>query len=263
MKKTKQQSQRASLSDKILDQSISLFISFVLTTALIGGGGYILTQYPVEKNAIDRKIKDYSSVATEMRRFNDMESIFITGWFADKRAWREEEQLFQNLTDNVAEQTINPTIREDVLTWINTTLPRLKSERGRIAGYILVDEVERSLQEDFLKQYDIVLNRIKSIDEMVRNWDELKRKSRDEHLSLIQDATLSSMENLQALISKSEQLRDQDRAKLTDFEQKGIELSTEKQVIANKAYLALTGIVIGLALAFFVGRAVIRKGAER
>src|ERR1700732_4155115 len=72
MSKNRRGRQTVSFIDKIADQSISIVLTFLFVTALIGGSGYILFQYPVEKDAIDRKRQEHANGVAPIRRFNDM-----------------------------------------------------------------------------------------------------------------------------------------------------------------------------------------------
>jgi len=59
-------SQRSNFFEKALDHGYSAVLSFILTTALVGGSSYILFTMPNEENALNRKTKEFGNQKFEI-----------------------------------------------------------------------------------------------------------------------------------------------------------------------------------------------------
>jgi hypothetical protein len=154
------------------DQSLSAALSFFFTAALIGGSGYILFQFPAEMQTFDRQKQDFANRQTRIRQFTNMLDFFLSGWFASPANWEPEEVFFRDLPHNITARALNPTLKQDILNWTSSSLPRLASERGHIEGFMLSDDIQQSLQEQLLKIYGTRISATTQLDEMVRSWEE-------------------------------------------------------------------------------------------
>ena len=246
--------------DKIADHALGAVVSFVFTTALIGGSSYLLFQLQSEVQNVDRQKQEFTNRETRIRQFNDMLQVFGAGWFADPGNWQPETEFVRDLPRNISAPSLNQTSRDAILNWTTASLLRLSSERGSIDGFVLSNDLERSLQQQLSRIYAIRINLMMQLEEMVRHWEEEQPRRRDERLATMQALRSESISDLKGLFQKYRQLQDQGASEREQLRGIRDELDRQLTNIFIKRWLAGGGIALGLLMMILVGRAVIARG---
>jgi len=254
---------KISFIDKIADQAVSTAVSFVFTIALIGGGGYILFQFPLEKDAIDRQQLDLHNRVTSVQQFNEMLNVFASGWFADQTNWQPEGLLLPELARKRTTQVLDADLKQEILNWVNSNLPQVASEKGHIEAFVFKNDYERAFQQQLLKMYEIRIDLLGEINEMALNWEQEPVKSRDVRLANMQALRLESIGKFQGFFSKLDQLKVENRIDLQQAKQAEQEITSQLSILYVKHLLAITGIAVGVWLTVLVGKAIIMKNNKR
>lgn len=258
-RKTAKKPELPNILDKLVEQSLTLILSFIFTTALIGGCGFLLFQFSGELNALDRELLEYDVKANQLDSFSDMLEVVSTGLLADETEKSQFNKILQTITSNILAEKLDPVFVSESLDWIAVALPRASLEKGQVKGYQVFGDDEQNLQNNFLVQYDYWISHLKSIDSIIRNWNTDSQAERDKKLEALQYQALDSVSNLSEIKINLSQLKEQDEIEKSFLEQKTKELLTKYRVLWMKFSLAGTGIIIGLAILIFISKAALKK----
>jgi uncharacterized protein YbcI len=231
-----------------LENSISLFLSFVFSIGLIGGFSYLL--FDSQKEFLE--FKKYETVFTSEINSAKVQcqicELTKDGWFSQHEKQTHTIELLQKLIDQKAEQTLSPDFSAEVRTWCITSLMQLSSEKGRIGGYLPDDELVLKYQQAILANYEqeiFVVNEMKS---MVLYWENETLSQRDVRIENINSAILNLTSSLQSLLSISEQIVARYDQEEIELEQKFNEFDRLYKSIQTKRFLAVAGILVGLVI---------------
>lgn len=246
---------------KLLVENGYLFVlSFVLSTGLISGSGYLLFQLPIERNSLERQISDFRSSGSEYTSFNNMSDVYLTGWFSDKNQQQHTSDVLAYLGSNISSGQLDQTFTDGTLDWISKSLPILSSEKGRIDGFVFTNEIERGVQQNMVSEYDNQIAFFDEMDGLIRNWKNEQPADRDKYLASMQQSALDSMSTLQSTLSKLSQLNTQVEVDKQNAQQKSNDLSSQVQIIWLKTMLSIAGVILGvLTLVFLTSLAINKK----
>ncbi|GAB1470545.1 hypothetical protein MASR2M66_14230 [Chloroflexota bacterium] len=258
-RKNAKKSEVPNILDKLVEQSLTLILSFIFSTALIGSCGYLLFQFSGEINSLDRELLEYDVQASQSKSFNDMLDVMLTGSIADETEKSQFSDIIEEITNDVSAKKLDPAFVSESLDWIATALKRLSEEQGQVMGYQVFGEAEKNLQNNFVAQYDYWINYIKETDSIIRYWDKDSPEERDKKLESLQYQLLDSLTNMSETRINLAQLREQSELDKKFLEQNTKELLTKYRILWIKSSLAGTGIIIGLAIFFYLGKSAVKK----
>jgi hypothetical protein len=110
--------------DKLVEQSASTVLSFVLSTALLGGSGYLLFQLPEERQIFSRAALEFRKSSAELSASRDMYKVYSD--FEIERIG----DIYKEFTRNIpTQQPLNPTFVSESLSWISDTLDQFERQR--------------------------------------------------------------------------------------------------------------------------------------
>lgn len=244
MSKKKKQSQ-SKLTDMVFDQSFKFLLSSLLSIALLGGGSYILYEFPAEIHSIEKESLDLSHLAEMISNFNDMGNLTINGWFNDQVEQQRRADIVKQLQKNINQDKLDAVFESSSIDWISKILVRLASERGQISGFYLNDELERKQQQSIVHGYDLEIQSISELENLIINWQFDNRKDRDNRLASLQQLSLESITTLSSLETSLLQLKEQDEFKMKQTQQKFSELDSRIRKIRLNAILSVLGIILG------------------
>lgn len=245
--------------DKLVEQSFTQILSFIFTTALIGSCGYLLLQFSGELNSLDRELLEYDVKVNQLNSFNEMLDVVSTGWLADETENSRFSEIVKDITDDVLAENLDPAFVSESLDWLSSSLLRISKEQGQVKGYQVFSEVKQILQNNFVAQYGYWINYIKETDSIIRHWDKDSPAERDKKLESLQYQLLDSLTNLSETQINLAQLREQNELDKKLVEQDTNELLTKSNILWIKFSLASTGIIVGLATFFYLGKSAVKK----
>jgi hypothetical protein len=247
------------LLDKLVEQTFTLILSFIFTTALIGGCAYALFQFPSELNEINRELLEYDVQANQVNDFNEILDIKINGWLADESERTRILEITTKMASDISLKNLDPVFVTESLDWIIDFSMKISFERGKVKGYQIVGEVKQNLQRNFIDEYDFWINYLNETESILRNWNTETLSERDKRLESLQRLTINSMSNTSEIKSNITQLKSQQQLDLKILEQKTQELYTKNYVTRLKLFLSGSGVIVGLVVFFFLGKVALKK----
>lgn len=260
-KKTPANQFSSNVLDKLLEQTFALILSFVFTTALIGGCTYALFQYPRELDEINKEYVEFDKIINDMNNYNEMVDVQTTGWLADSNAKVEFNEIIATIAANGTDKNLDVMFVNDSIKWITNAMVIVSRERGKISGYLLEGDLENDLQRNFIREYDYWMSSLSEIEVMLRNWNKETASQRDKRLASLQSLTVNSMSNLSEINSIVSQMRSNIDLKSKTYAQKFRELHTKRNIARIKFFLSGIGVVTGLTLLVVLGKSTYKKFA--
>jgi hypothetical protein len=198
-------------------------------------------------------------MGTQLTYFNEIIEIITKGLFADQTTYTEEKKMLVLLAKSQTATHLDPAFVKPSLEWINATLQRVSSEKGRIQGFLLKDEVEKSCQQDILRFYTLREERFTRTDNMIRSWDSQKPAERQREWSAIAQLGSELMALSEAIISRTSQLKDQANSAGNDARLKSDEIEVQIRTILLKQVLAVIGISVGFVVLGYLSISTVRR----
>jgi len=260
-KKTKISPNKSSqnILDKLIEQSFTLILTFVFATALIGGCGYLLFQFSGELHSIDRESLEYDVKANQLNSFIEMTEVALKGWLADENEKARFNEIMEKMTSDILVKDLDPVFVDRSLDWIVAALQKISLEKGKVQGFQVVGGIEQNLQRNFVEEYDFWTNYLKETDSILRHWSADTPAERDKKLESLQYLTISSLSNLSEIKSNVAQLKSQYELDKKFLEQNTKELKAKLFILQIRFSLSGTGVIIGLAIFFYVGKVALRR----
>ncbi len=258
-RKTAKKPELPKILDKLVEQSLTLILSFIFTTALIGGCGYLLFQFSGELNALDRELLEYDVKANQLNSFNEMLETVSTGLLADETEKSQFSETLETITSNILVEKLDPVFVSESLDWISVAMQRAFLEQGQVKGYQVIGDDEQNLQNNFTVQYDYWISHLKDIDSIIRNWNTDTQTERDKKLESMSYQALDSISNFSEIKINLSQLKAQSELDKKFLEQNTNELLTRTRIMWLKFSLAGTGIIIGFAVLIYISKASVKK----
>lgn len=247
------------LLEKAVQQTLSLILSFVFTTALIGGSGYVLFQFPIELNAIKPKSLELEAKKEQLETLDKILAITGNSWLLDRAEIARAGEITKWMAQNIQVETIEQTYYLETTDWINQALIRIAYERGEINGYHLENEYYKNMQESIVHEYDLRINILRQMDDIFLHWNKETTAERLERFKTIEGPIYDSTGNLSEIGAKYNQLLAQKEIDLKDYEQRQEEVNIRKYVAVGKLILSIAGILIGFYIFYALGKATLKK----
>lgn len=236
------------LFQKIVENSLSLILSFIFSIGLIGGASYLL--FDSQKDFLE--FKKYEVVFTNELNAANVQcqicEINKNGWFSqdDKQAYTFE--LLAKLKDQKASQTLAPDFSAEVRSWCLTSLMQLSSEQGQIKGYLPDNELVLKYQTELLTTYEQQIFMLDEMKSLVLYWENETVLQRETRIENINNAILKLTSSFQSLLSINEQILAQYDKEQIELEQQFNEFNRQYNSLQTKRGLAIIGILVGLTV---------------
>ncbi len=240
------------LFQKIVENSLSLILSFIFSIGLIGGASYLL--FDSQKDFLE--FKKYEVVFTNELNAAQVQcqicEINKNGWFSqhDKQAYTFE--LLSKLKDQKDSQTLPPDFSDEVRSWCLTSLMQLSSEQGQIKGYLPDNELVLKYQTELLTTYEQQIFMLDEMKSLVLYWENETVVQRETRLENINNAILKLTSSFQSLLSINEQILSQYDKEQIELEQQFNEFNRQYNSLQTKRGLAITGILAGATVFIIV-----------
>src|ERR1700674_326873 len=247
--------------DRLLEQSAVNLLGFILSTALIGGSGYLLLQLPNEMNAIRRAQLEFERVSEEFTQSPFWNNIagFPRSELTAGRVDRMHEISRELGRTAAKEGQLDQTFASVSLSWISSTRVEYEREKGRVKGFVLVDAIEKAFQQDVVEECDARIAMLNEMYEMIGNWAAERLADRDKRFSTLERLARESRGRFAGMISKGDQLNMPLKIFPKQAAQMVAELETQIQAIQIKIFLAAAGIIVGAGAFGFLGLVALKK----
>ncbi len=237
------------LIDKMVENVLSLTITFVIGTGFFGGSGYLILQYPLELARMDENLSRLEQFVSEIQDYMDVLNDVRSSLFMPDTSGNSYTDMLDLIIDSLALSQLEPTLKESILDWCNETVRRLSEERSIVAGIITDGEFTSAFRSKTLAVCDAYIEIVRDIEKLAANWNGNDNPNKLERVS-----TLSH--SLQLLSNQNTELQsflDQVQKHLDRrMESESRALRASNSGLARKAYLAFIGLVIGLLIYSFL-----------
>ncbi len=247
------------LIEKIVQQTLGLIVSFIFTTMLIGGSGYVLFQFPTELNATDPDSLELEVKQEQLETLNKILEITNNGWLFDSNEIAKTGEITKWMSQNIRVEKIENDFYLETTNWTSQALLRIAFERGEINGYKLDSEIDQNLQNSIVHEYDLRIEILRQMEDLFRYWNGETTEERIKRLEVIQTPIYDSIVNLSEIEAKYNQLEAQKELELKKYQQKVDEINTKKYVAFGKLSLSIVGIIIGISIFYALGKATLKK----
>jgi hypothetical protein len=254
------------LLDRLLEQGAAWAVTAVLSTGLMVGGGYLLLQFPSEQAAFHSAVVEYKNFATEVELspfWPNIAEPFKSEWesgLSRDRSTRMGMIATELNRSAHAEEQLEPAFAAETRFWLSTTRGELERAKRRIGAIVLLDEIEKGVQQDMIGEYDARIARLNEMDQMIANWATEQKADRLKRLSTVEKLWAESVGRLDGLTSRILQLDRTIRLTKQRSAQTAAELEAAYRAIQLKLFLAAAGVLVGGgALGFLVFLALDKK----
>ncbi len=247
------------LLNQLTQQTLTLIISFIFTTAFIGGCGYVLFQFPNELSTIEKSKLELEVKQRQIDDFNKMGEITAKGWLLDENELAHFHEIENELYSNIFVEKVDQTFLFNTSSWISGSLVRISTERGKINSYKFDGEFEQSIQKSIVDAYDLRSNILNQIEEMIRYWDRETLAEKEKRLEFIKASYLNISTNLSEVFSKIEQVQSHQELICKECALEESKITTVQNIAYLKFILSILGVVLGAWLFFFLAKESIKK----
>jgi hypothetical protein len=230
---------------------LSYAVSFVLGTALFGGGGYLLFKAKADELALDREKLDFSLFAKEDLAAYDMAGF----WKSDRTSQTEPltllEPVVKRLSDTVTAPRLDDGFARETAVWADESVSHIAAQIGGVTGYTFSEELYKNLQQDYAGELESEKNLLTDVAESVTDWNQLSVERRRDRLGQIFRKGLGVKTKLAQIESRSVRVLKRIDEKKAANDQKFNELRNQITANARKRLFARIGVTAGLALVLF------------
>jgi hypothetical protein len=237
--------------DKVVDNTISFFVTFFFSIGLIGSFSYLAFQANSDLMAASDIEIYLEKQNNDLEAANKMDNIYINGWFANQINWDKLANIVQRLSEVKQDMKLDPIFRQEIITYATQNQIQLATELGQIKGITInIDAVKRE-QEIILDEYQQAIRVLKAIEDMVSRWENETPAMRTEYFRTMEYALLEGASDFKAHQSLLE-----DQLSYFELEHKKIEKEYREGMdkirqIRLRMNLSITGIVLGVLVFAF------------
>lgn len=252
MTKNKQPSFQDLLT-KLVENTFALILSFILSTALIGGASYLLFDIQSEVDEINRLVIEAEKQTAEAKSYHDMIAIHAEGYINDENQRNQIYEIVSYLGTHKCEDKLEKDYSESTLDIINTIVLQLIKEKGQISGFSPKDELLKTRQQTLISWYDNELTIFDEISGMIINWEKETVDDRDKRLLRLAESFGIASEIMSSLIIQSEQIvYDIENVKYSELNQLETEITGKQSRLQLKKIFSWVGVAVGLCCLFIL-----------
>lgn len=235
------------LLTKLVEDSLKLILSFIFSTALIGGASYLLFDTQPETDEINRLIVDLQNQGAEGKTYHDMTNIHVQGFTEYENQRNQINDILSYLMQNKCEDKLDTNYITNTLGILTSITIRLTGEKGKISGFLVHDELIKNRQMTLLSWYDNELATIDELYAMIANWGKETVSDRDERWIRIAELLRMSSEMANQMIIQSDQIVYYvENVKYSELDRLEAELTGKELRLRLRIILSCIGVVVGL-----------------
>lgn len=239
----------AQIADWAVQNVVLGIVATLLSTAIIGGGAYLLYDRQSALDDIDPVLQELANRGDELMRGTEMTSVYNRGWNSDKRNMAHASELLKTLVARKkANQALDDSFAGPAIDWCTSAITQLESERAKIQTYIIHDEFSVKDQSILVSEYAATIKLIAAIREMMIAWSRETAEKRDVRLQTVENEARDASNAESQLMAMAAQWHSYWDSKLREDQIKKDHARHRLHEIGIKTDLAFVGIFIGILL---------------
>lgn len=124
-----------SLAEKTAKSVASALVTFLVSSCLVGGAGYLLVRYGEESAELRKEITEFHISKTTFKRIvgqvKDMANVYHSGWFSNDRETQRLTDIVDRIPIDLRTNKLDVHFVKDSLLWSQEAITQLSQERGK------------------------------------------------------------------------------------------------------------------------------------
>ena len=240
--------------------TLSIVLTFLLSTGLLGGCSYLVLDAPTQWDAINQRMASNQDFSNEIVLAIQLLGSRGQSWTEDKANTERLSTIMTTLEGIKSSSTDNANFISSSLAWCLQSETTLASERGKAKGYVFTDDFLKEIQSSQIKVYDAYLNSLDALVQTFVHWASDSPDARNERIANVKQVNLQVIE---ALETRNTFFSNSQKTQVNALEQRLGERNTllvvEQISLVIRTVFALIGILIGVIIILFLGNRVVRS----
>jgi hypothetical protein len=250
------------LTDKALESTIGLLVVFMISTALIGGTGYIFVGARAELHDIERDINAAASKSELLQAYLSNNIQLLNHVDFTPYAGRSAE-IINALGKVLPPNSLNPEFEQVASKWCEDSIDTVAQKKTEVQALVLATDLQKRFQTNIVEMYDYETERLALLSTNIKNWNKMSVEEKTEffkQLGGIQNKQLSDMTALSIVMNQL----DTERAnKSNDGNRQHDEVIARFEMLNTRENIAFAGAVGGLLVLFCLFILLIYKISRR
>lgn len=237
--------------EDIFKNGIVLIFSFLISSGLLGGSGYILFESEKEWQKLSEFPTRLAEENKDAQPYLDMDNVIGNGWFMNEQNMKSFGSVIDYLSLVQSRPTLDKEFVSNTIFWIDNSESQLRKERGIISGYNFEDDLLTKHQQSTLDLYDLQITENNQIRSMINNWETMSPEQRNQEYQILVGYMAKVLEKLPALTTESSQIIEQTKLKQAKLDDDYNEVIAQYNSYQRRVNASIAGIIIGfIALSF-------------
>jgi len=246
--KKQKNERRNSLFANLFQSSLTVIISFIISTGLIGGSGYLLfTQSEKQKN-IFIALNQLEMETEGIKTWGQLSEVGSRSWITDESNIKKFGLIFNTLNAAKDQPKLEPTFVSTSLDWCDSSLLTLSSEQGIVDGVIVsgADNLVKARQETLSQMYLEQILIIQDVRDLMISWENETSLIRTNKLNSISDKDRNLIALITMINTQSDQIISAKLLEEKYFEQRLNQLTNDVNQMHSLKNWAIIGVTIGI-----------------
>jgi hypothetical protein len=233
------------LVDKALESTVGLLVVFIISTALIGGMGYILFESRVEGiNLVQENIEFLNSVA------DNSSLIQLVDKFSVLTASEGRRREISSTVIKGLHVQFNSDYVEAASKWCKDTAQKYMRLKPEIEAMVFNDQLQVHFQSSIIKLIDFEVAELDLFSTALTNWNKASVAQRADYYTDLANIDSAGINNANAASVQAEQITQEVANTTRKVEQQLSIMTTKFEMWRTRRDLAPIGIVVGLLTLF-------------